>query len=99
MLLLTSSQWGEKRIIALLVVAAILLIAFIATQIMLPATATLPPRLFKNRTVVSALALFACMSSSNFVVSKYNHTIPLPHDGADKAQSTSSPSGSRPSQV
>lgn len=65
-----SYQWSNGRIIALLVLAGVLLVAFAAVQILVPATATLPPRLFKQRSVVSALWATLCISSGNFIFSK-----------------------------
>lgn len=64
------SQWSNGRIIALLTLAGALLVAFAAVQILVPATATLPPRLFKQRSVVSALWATLCISSGNFIFSK-----------------------------
>ncbi|XXH05441.1 hypothetical protein Hte_011868 [Hypoxylon texense] len=61
------SQWSNGRIIALLTLAGALLVAFAAVQILVPATATLPPRLFKQRSVVSALWATLCISSGNFI--------------------------------
>lgn len=46
--------WSNSRIIGLFVGFALLLILFIASQIWLGERATLPPRLFKNRTILSA---------------------------------------------
>lgn len=63
-------QWNNGRIIALLTLAGALLVAFAAVQILVPATATLPPRLFKYRSVISALWATLCISSGNFIFSK-----------------------------
>ncbi|KAH6886291.1 putative MFS transporter [Thelonectria olida] len=61
-------QWNNGRIIALLTLAGVLLIAFGAVQVLLPATATLPAHFFKNRTVLAAFCLFVIFSCSNFIV-------------------------------
>ncbi len=42
------------RVIVLLVLMGVLLVAFVLVQIFIPKTATLPPRVFKQRSVVSA---------------------------------------------
>lgn len=54
----------------LLTVGCICLVGFTAVQLIFPETATLPPHLFKNRTVVAAFFLFVFFSCSNFVLSK-----------------------------
>ncbi|KAK6220059.1 major facilitator superfamily transporter [Colletotrichum tabaci] len=46
--------WNNPRMIALLVLAAVLLISFIAVQILLPETATVPPRIMCNRSIAFA---------------------------------------------
>jgi hypothetical protein len=40
--------------IALLVVAAVLLTGFVLVQIFLPETATIPPRIFMQRSIIAA---------------------------------------------
>ncbi|GJC93377.1 Major facilitator superfamily transporter [Colletotrichum higginsianum IMI 349063] len=46
--------WNNPRMIALLVLAAVLLVSFIAVQILLPETATVPPRIMRNRSIAFA---------------------------------------------
>ncbi|KAI5197928.1 MFS general substrate transporter [Aureobasidium subglaciale] len=46
--------WGSGRVIALFVVFAVLLLAFIASQIWRGDKATLPPRILKQRTIFAA---------------------------------------------
>ncbi|KAJ0119995.1 hypothetical protein J7T55_000846 [Diaporthe amygdali] len=60
-------SWGNGRIVALLALAGILIIAFVAAQVLLPATATLPPRIFKQRSVVSGFWATICINSGNYV--------------------------------
>jgi hypothetical protein len=48
----------------------VLMIAFTATQVLLPHTATIPGRLVKNKDVMVAVWMFVCLISSNFVLSK-----------------------------
>lgn len=63
-------QWNDGRIIALFIVAGVLLLAFAATQVLLPDTATLPPRLFRSRSVLAALWNTLCVNCGNYVISK-----------------------------
>ncbi|CAK7232100.1 hypothetical protein SCUCBS95973_008148 [Sporothrix curviconia] len=44
-------SWDDRRIIALLVLAGVLLTAFVAVQIVRADTATLPPRILKQRSI------------------------------------------------
>ncbi|KAL2880978.1 hypothetical protein SGCOL_003631 [Colletotrichum sp. CLE4] len=52
--------WSNGRIIALLVLAIVLLLSFIAIQILLPNTATVPPRIIRQRSI--AFAAWAAFS-------------------------------------
>ncbi|KAF2163359.1 hypothetical protein M409DRAFT_68624 [Zasmidium cellare ATCC 36951] len=56
--------WSDGRIIALLVVFGVTLLAFITVQILRPTTATIPPRLIKNRTIVAGMFYTFCMASA-----------------------------------
>ncbi|KAL2137144.1 hypothetical protein VTI74DRAFT_8776 [Chaetomium olivicolor] len=58
--------WNNARIIALLALAGVLLIAFGLVQA-LSKTATLPPRLVKQRNVISALWATLCISSAMYI--------------------------------
>ncbi|KAK3681350.1 putative MFS transporter [Podospora appendiculata] len=60
--------WGNARIIALFVLAGVLLGAFAVVQVLLPATATIPPRLFKNRSVVAGLWQAVLVNCGNYIV-------------------------------
>ncbi|KAJ3536838.1 hypothetical protein NM208_g6555 [Fusarium decemcellulare] len=55
--------WNEGRIIALLVLAGVLLIAFVAIQIWQQENATVPPRLFKIRNVWLGTVFAFCLGS------------------------------------
>ncbi|KAI1823150.1 major facilitator superfamily domain-containing protein [Xylaria intraflava] len=46
--------WNDRRIIALLTLSGVLGIAFILVQAFMPATATVPPRVFKQRSILAA---------------------------------------------
>ncbi|EPS36467.1 hypothetical protein H072_10030 [Dactylellina haptotyla CBS 200.50] len=63
-------EWKNGRIIALLVIAGLLLIAFVAIQIWKQDKATVPPRILKQRSVASG-AWFAAMLGSAFFVLVY----------------------------
>ncbi|XDG05591.1 hypothetical protein ABKA04_005206 [Annulohypoxylon sp. FPYF3050] len=56
----TAYAWRSARIIALLIVAGVLLICFVTAQTIWPKTATVPPRIFFQRSIMAAsLAMFA----------------------------------------
>ncbi|KAF3490686.1 aflatoxin efflux pump [Arthroderma uncinatum] len=76
--LLLALQWGGQtyawdngRIIALLVLAAVLLIAFVASQFLLPKTATIPPSILKLRSVAGAAWATICIGSSQYIFVYY----------------------------
>ncbi|GKT40974.1 efflux pump aflT [Colletotrichum spaethianum] len=46
--------WNNPRMIALLVLAFVLLVSFVGIQILLPETATVPPRIMRNRSIAFA---------------------------------------------
>lgn len=63
-------EWRSGRIIALLVIAALLIIAFVAIQWWKKDDATVPPRVFMNRTVWGS-AWFGAMLGAAFFVMVY----------------------------
>jgi hypothetical protein len=69
-LCVNSLQWSNGRIIALLTLTGILLLSFAAVQILLPTTATLPQRIFKQWSVGAALVSTLCISSGNYMFGK-----------------------------
>lgn len=50
-------------VVALLVLAAVLLVVFIAIQILRPQTATVPPRILSQRTMISAFLVVFCIGA------------------------------------
>ncbi|KAF3767097.1 MFS general substrate transporter [Cryphonectria parasitica EP155] len=55
----TTYSWNNGRIIALLAIAVVLLICFIGIQIACPKTATIPPSIFVQRSIMTgSLAMF-----------------------------------------
>ncbi|CAK7234660.1 hypothetical protein SBRCBS47491_009023 [Sporothrix bragantina] len=60
-------SWNDRRIIALLVLAGVLLAAFVAVQVVRADTATIPPRIFKQRSVVAAVWSTVCVGCSQYI--------------------------------
>lgn len=56
----TKYAWNARRIIALLVLAGLFLIAFALIQVAWPKTATLPPRIFIQRSIFSGFWVSCC---------------------------------------
>ncbi|RDL37705.1 Uncharacterized protein BP5553_05138 [Venustampulla echinocandica] len=76
--LLLALQWGRQiyawnngRVIVLLTVAGVLIVAFIFVQALLPKTATLPPRILKQRSVAASLWSTICIGSSQYIFIYY----------------------------
>ncbi|TDZ19644.1 Efflux pump aflT [Colletotrichum orbiculare MAFF 240422] len=72
--LLLALQWGgveyawkDGRIIALLVLAGVLVAAFISIQFLLPKTATVPPRIMRQRTIAFASFAAFCVGAQMMV--------------------------------
>ena len=59
--------WNNGRIIALFVLFGLLIIAFVVVQIKRGELATIPPRVFTQRTVLAS-ALFICMFGAAFFI-------------------------------
>jgi hypothetical protein len=45
----------------------VLLVAFVAVQILVPKTATIPPRIFKQRSIVAACWATICVGASQYI--------------------------------
>lgn len=67
----TKYPWSSGRIIALLVIAILLGIVFVAIQIWKKERATVPPRIFMNRNVWAAAIFCACLGGGFFTVVYY----------------------------
>ncbi|KAF7560116.1 hypothetical protein G7046_g4039 [Stylonectria norvegica] len=63
-------QWHDGRIVALLVVAFVLLIAFVFIQIWRPERATVPPRIFVQRSICSAFFVSCCLGAHQTIVQR-----------------------------
>ncbi|KZF24112.1 putative MFS aflatoxin efflux pump [Xylona heveae TC161] len=66
--------WNNGRIIALLTLTGVLLGAFVAAQIFLPKTAMIPPRIFKQRSIVAGCWATLCVGSSQYI---YAYFLPI----------------------
>jgi hypothetical protein len=69
-------DWSNGRIIALLVLAGILLITFVVLQIIRGEKATVPPRIFKNRSIFGSAFYAFCIGGAFFVVLFYVRSQP-----------------------
>ncbi|KAK4210823.1 major facilitator superfamily domain-containing protein [Rhypophila decipiens] len=68
-------EWSNSRIIALLVLAGVLLIAFVLVQIYKPDTATIPPRIIKGqRSIVAGFWATICHGASMMI---FNYFLPV----------------------
>ncbi|KAJ5131131.1 uncharacterized protein N7515_007170 [Penicillium bovifimosum] len=59
--------WSNGRVVACLVLMSVLLLSFVTVQVLLPKTATLPPRIFSQRSIISAFWQTLCVGSSNYI--------------------------------
>ncbi|KAI1404519.1 putative MFS aflatoxin efflux pump [Hypoxylon fuscum] len=59
--------WGNGRIIALLTIGIALFLAFTAVQILMPKTATIPPRIFKQRSIIAGNWATICIGAHMIV--------------------------------
>ncbi|KAJ5247045.1 hypothetical protein N7468_002028 [Penicillium chermesinum] len=66
-----SYAWGNWRIILLFVLFGVLLILFIGWQIKMGERALVPPRIFKQRSVLAGFLWTACMNAGMMVVLYY----------------------------
>jgi len=67
----TEYPWSDGRIIALFVVFGILVISFVGVQIWKGDNATVPPRIFKQRTIYSGAFFGLCLGGSFFIMIYY----------------------------
>jgi heme/copper-type cytochrome/quinol oxidase subunit 3 len=64
-------EWKDGRIVALLVLAILLLIAFIIVQIVKPDTATVPPRIFTQRSILSGFYATICIGAQMMLIGEH----------------------------
>jgi hypothetical protein len=67
----TTYPWNSGRIIALFVLFGVLIIGFVGVQIWKQERATVPPRVFKNRTVWASSLFGACLGAAFFTIVFY----------------------------
>lgn len=63
--------WGSGRIVALLVLAGLLVVGFVAVQILRPDTATIPPRIFCQRSIIAGFWSTICVGASMMIIVYY----------------------------
>lgn len=63
--------WANWRIVLLFVLAAVLGSAFVAVQILRPDTATVPPRIMKQRSIIAGICYAMCVGSSMMLMVYY----------------------------
>ncbi|CAK7199616.1 hypothetical protein SEUCBS139899_002299 [Sporothrix eucalyptigena] len=63
--------WSNGRIIALLTLAAVLLIGFVLVQIFMPNTATVPPRIFVQRSILAGVYSTLCVGAQMMIFIYY----------------------------
>ncbi|KAG6058094.1 hypothetical protein E4U17_000487 [Claviceps sp. LM77 group G4] len=67
----TTYAWSDGRIIALLVVFAVLTTAFLVLQVLLPKSRTIPTSIVKNRNIWFASIFALCSSGAMFIAVTY----------------------------
>ncbi|CRL23428.1 Sucrose/H+ symporter, plant [Penicillium camemberti] len=72
--LILALQWGGQtyawisgRVVACLVLMPVLLLSFVAVQVFLPKTATLPLRILSQRSIISGFWQTLCVGSGNYI--------------------------------
>ncbi|KAI1474498.1 MFS general substrate transporter [Daldinia eschscholtzii] len=64
-------SWNDGRIITLLVIAFALLIAFVLVQVWRPERATVPPRIFTQRSIYCAFFVSSCLGAQQTLMLYY----------------------------
>ncbi|KAJ5170102.1 MFS general substrate transporter [Penicillium coprophilum] len=59
--------WSSGRIVACLVLMSALLLSFVAIQVFIPKTATIPVRILSQRSIISAFWQTVCVGSGNYI--------------------------------
>ena len=73
-------QWNNARVIVLLTLMSVLLAAFVAVQILLPRTATIPPRIVKQRSIIAGFWATLCIGASQYIIGKITALVIETHD-------------------
>ncbi|KAK4244127.1 major facilitator superfamily transporter aflatoxin efflux [Corynascus novoguineensis] len=69
--------WNNGRIIALLTIAGVLLIGFVVSQIVRPATATVPTCILKQRSVAAAFWITFMFNCGSYIISSTLYFLPI----------------------
>ncbi|KAF9874881.1 major facilitator superfamily transporter [Colletotrichum karsti] len=64
-------DWNSGRIIALLVLAGLFLVTFVTLQVLLPKTATVPPRIISQRSIAFAAFASFCLGAQAMMFTYY----------------------------
>lgn len=64
-------SWASARVLALFTLFGVFILSFAAVEFMLGDGATLPPRIAKNRTVLSASVFVMCIEGAYYAVAYY----------------------------
>lgn len=67
----TSETWNRPKIIVLMTLFGVFFLTFMAYETWLGEEATLPPRIAKNRTVMSASLFVLCIDAPYYAVAYY----------------------------
>ncbi|KAJ5697000.1 MFS general substrate transporter [Penicillium majusculum] len=59
--------WSSGPVVACLALMAVLLLSFVVVQVFLPKTATLPLRIFSQRSIISGFWQTLCVGSGNYI--------------------------------
>ena len=59
----SSYAWSDGRIIALFVLFGVLLIGFVAVQVLMPDTATIQGRIISDRSIIGSMWFMFCLAS------------------------------------
>lgn len=62
-------SWSSSRLVGLLTCSGLLFLMFAAVQYFMGDGATVPPRLLKNRTVITGSLILAFSNAASFIVS------------------------------
>ncbi|KAJ5412591.1 MFS general substrate transporter [Penicillium crustosum] len=65
--LLVAGVWSSGHVVACMVLMAVMLLSFVAVQVFLPKTATLPLRIFSQRSIISGFWQTLCVGSGNYI--------------------------------
>ncbi|KAF2839733.1 MFS general substrate transporter [Patellaria atrata CBS 101060] len=67
----TSDPWDSPRVIALFTLFGVFILSFAANEIYLGDAATMPPRIAKNRTVISASFFVLCIDAPYYAIAYF----------------------------